>query len=842
MRARLLPALLALLCPGAVVAQKAPAGAPRPAPAKAAPAKTAPAPAPKPAPTKPPQTAAKPGVAAGTKPGAAPAAAPKAAPASPAAARPASAPAPAKAAGPAPTAAPAAPSAAPAAPAAALAELRRGHEAFREGEYAEAARRLGGGLEARLPRSQDYVLFLAAEAEFYAGRPARARALFERLAGLRASRFAPEAPWRVADCLWEEGNRAAAVAAYRRLLAPAPAAKPVRPKKGAPPPEPARKPVKPFVDPVVARFRLAEAATGAEARRLFSQVLVEYPAHPLAAEAERRLGALPGAPPPTGATAAAPDATPSPPSPGPTPAGSPVSPDERLRRARRLAEGKNFAEAVAELEALPADLPEPLRTERDYELGMTKFRMRRDYGRAATLLLGVVDRLTGERAVHAAFHGARALSRADHDDEAIVEYRKVVARWPSSRWAPEAQFLSGWLEFNRGRFREALPGLRETTARFGRTPFAPHAAWYLALSQLLIGDAGGALDSLAQYERLAAHGRDGAEAARRIAYFRGRALLALDRREEGLAALQETARRWPLHHYGLLARARLQSARATVPVELPPRTPPLGPLPVSVARDPAVARADELAAAGLDVEAGLELARDEAALRQRLGAPQALAVLLDRLPRYQNWRRPYQLAESVGAAALGGAPTGLARVVWEAAYPKAYAPMVERHAGPAGNPPLLLYAIMRKESGFSPHDVSYADARGLLQMIPPTSARIASGLDLPFAFEPNDLYDPETNVRLAATYIGQLVKKFGGQIPVVAAAYNAGPRAVMRWCDQNGHRPLDEFVELIAYDQSREYAKRVLGIYAHYVYLYEGRVLDVPLDVNCRYDKGGPDF
>ena len=50
------------------------------------------------------------------------------------------------------------------------------------------------------------------------------------------------------------------------------------------------------------------------------------------------------------------------------------------------------------------------------------------------------------------FHGARALSRADKDDDAIVWYRKVVATYPRTAWAEEAQFLSGWLEFNRGKY------------------------------------------------------------------------------------------------------------------------------------------------------------------------------------------------------------------------------------------------------------------------------------------------------------------------------------------------------------------------------------------------------
>ncbi len=514
--------------------------------------------------------------------------------------------------------------------------------------------------------------------------------------------------------------------------------------------------------------------------------------------------------------------------------------DDRLRRARGLAETKRYAEAVRELEALPGALPAEVRVERDWELGMAKFRMRRDYARAAELLLGIVDKLDPDRAATAAFHGARALSRSNRDDEAIAGYRRVVDRFPQSRWAAEAQFLSGWLDFNRARYAAALPGLEATIARHPRSPFAEDAAWFVALCRFFAGDHAGALDAFARYEKRGASGPEAAEAARRGTYYRGRSLAALGRKDEANALYREAARRWPFHFYGLLARARLREAGAPAELDLPPGRAALGPIGPAAARDPAVARADELAAAGLDVEAGVELQRAEEAIRKRLGRDQGLAVLLNRYPRFSNWHRPYYLAETSGDAALAGAPAGAARAFWEAAYPRAYRGLVERFAPPAGTPPLVLYAIMRKESGFSPHVVSYADARGLLQMIPPTSARVAGELGLPFA--PDDLFVPETNVQLGAAYIGGLFRKFRGEILLTAAAYNGGPRAVMRWCDGNGRRPTDEFVELVTYDQTREYAKRVAGIYAHYHYLYEGKPFDLPLTVDCRYEAGGPEY
>ena len=682
------------------------------------------------------------------------------------------------------------------------AALERGHRAFQAGEYREAARALDG-LAARLPRNADYAQYLAAESEFYAGAPARARALFQALGRRRGSRFTALAPWRAADCLWAEGKRAEAVTAYRKLLGP---------RNGRNAPD--------AVDTVVARFRVAERAPAAEGRRQLWQIHVDSPAHPLSAEAAKRAGG-----PPAGAasaTAAASAAT-----------ESGIEPRERLRRASLLAEGKHYDEAIAELGKMTGALPPELAAERDLEMGTAIYRTRQDYPRAAALLLGAAPKLTGEKAAFAAFHGARALSRVDRDDEAIAGYRQVVERHPTSRWASEAQFLAGWLDFNRGRYRESLPGLRATVSKFGRSSFAADAAWYTTLAHDLLGQPAEALTALDQFARLSGGDQD---AVRRGLYWRARITANLGRGEEARGHLRECVRRWPLDHYGLLARGRLRAENQPVELELAP-APPVAAPPRAAGADPALARAEELARAGLVRDAGFELERAEDEIVRRHGREAALPLLLERYGRMYNFRRAYALAETRGASALAAQPSGGARLVWEAAYPRAYRELAERHAQESGNPGLFLYAIMRKESGFAPNEVSTADARGLLQMIAARGQDMAARLSIPFA--PDELFDPETNIRLGGLYIGTLLKTFRGQIYLAAGAYNGGVKPMMRWCDQHGARPFDEFVELITYRDSREYLKRVVGIYARYLYLYEGKVYELPAKIDPRYLKDG---
>ena len=178
-------------------------------------------------------------------------------------------------------------------------------------------------------------------------------------------------------------------------------------------------------DAALARFRMAEATAARDpeaARNQFLAVARDFPAHPLADEALRRIGG--GTPPPP-----MPAATPVPP---PAAALPELAPADRLRRAESLTKDRHWDEALAELGKLPAGLPPELAAERDYQIGMTKFHMRRDYAAAGELLLAAVPHLSGDKAASAQFHGARALSRADRDDEAISGYRKVVAQFPHS--------------------------------------------------------------------------------------------------------------------------------------------------------------------------------------------------------------------------------------------------------------------------------------------------------------------------------------------------------------------------------------------------------------------------
>ena len=121
--------------------------------------------------------------------------------------------------------------------------------------------------------------------------------------------------------------------------------------------------------------------------------------------------------------------------------------------------------------------------------------------------------------------------------------------------------------------------------------------------------------------------------------------------------------------------------------------------------------------------------------------------------------------------------------------PPAIAELVRQVAPEYRVPPILVLAIMEAESNFNYLAVSPRNAQGLMQMIPETQQR----------FHVRNALDPAQNVRGGMAYLRWLLAYFEGDVALVAAAYNAGERAVERY---RGVPP---------YLETRIYVKRIVA-------------------------------
>ena len=110
-----------------------------------------------------------------------------------------------------------------------------------------------------------------------------------------------------------------------------------------------------------------------------------------------------------------------------------------------------------------------------------------------------------------------------------------------------------------------------------------------------------------------------------------------------------------------------------------------------------------------------------------------------------------------------------------------------------GVDPLLIYSIMHRESSFKKFALSNKGARGLMQLMPATAARLGV----------RDIFDPQQNIEGGVKYMRFLLNLFDGDVRLALAGYNAGEGAVLKY-----RRSVPP------YRETQEYVRRISERYA----------------------------
>jgi soluble lytic murein transglycosylase-like protein len=108
-----------------------------------------------------------------------------------------------------------------------------------------------------------------------------------------------------------------------------------------------------------------------------------------------------------------------------------------------------------------------------------------------------------------------------------------------------------------------------------------------------------------------------------------------------------------------------------------------------------------------------------------------------------------------------------------------------------GVPESLISAIIRIESNFDARAVSPRGAQGLMQLMPSTASLLGV----------RNIFDPQQNIDGGVRHLRTLMERFGHDLPLALAAYNAGEQAVIA---SGGIPP---------YAETRDYITRVLRLY-----------------------------
>jgi soluble lytic murein transglycosylase len=508
---------------------------------------------------------------------------------------------------------------------------------------------------------------------------------------------------------------------------------------------------------------------------------------------------------------------------------SPLSPTDRLGRARALAAAGRVSDLESELSFI-----EPLATRITRPgvfaslRGLALFNARGDYA-VAEKFFAEASRLGTEDAAKELFYVARSRARAQDDRGAEAGYRLVMQRFGSTPWAEQAELSIARIFLAAGTFDKAASAYAQyLQKRGGKARFFDDASYERAVA-LLAG--GQAAESLPLFNRLITRTKD-VRLDAQLRELLAVALLTTGKRDEAIAAFKDVVSKFPLSFPALVAASRLRALGSELPAWLEPPASGATPSPLELKLPADAALLHRL---GLENDAAAALASQEARL-SRSNAPRSGEALCELYGLLEVADRRYAVGQDAATrAGLDRAPGPRSRWMWDCVYPRPYPDVVTRAERERLLPRGLLWAVMRQESGFRPAVRSPVGAVGLLQLMPATAERIAD--ELGEKVEPDGLTRAHASVRLGGAYLRKLIDTFQGSVPLALAAYNAGPQAVSRWLVGGESLPLDLFVARIPYEETRGYVARVMSNVARYAYLEGGEgavqapALDLPKGV-----------
>jgi peptidoglycan lytic transglycosylase len=498
-----------------------------------------------------------------------------------------------------------------------------------------------------------------------------------------------------------------------------------------------------------------------------------------------------------------------------------VQPSERFARAQVYLGQSLHTEAIEELRKfLVADPQSPRRSEAKLKLGIAQVRLKqydqaqetfralvKDGGtesRDASVWLARVylrqgqgeklldlartiatSSLTAEQKGQITLFAGMWLEDQYRFDDAITRYRHVARVGEPVAQRAEARWRVGWVYYRTARYREVSEELRQLGDQHD-SDFEPQALYWM-----------GRAAELSQQP----HARD---------------------------VYLQLCQRYVYTYYCQLARERIdiplselhvsEQIPATIPVNqgthangeatrtVPSRT--------EIEQQSAYRRAIELKTLGLESDAARELAGLTDRYNRDPDVLIALATMLNEVGAYHHALRLARARFRDKLERTGGIVDSS---LWKVAYPTGLLPMIKGQ-GATSVDPYLVAAIIREESQYDRQAVSRVGAIGLMQVMPATANSVAQRLGLP-AVGRDDLFDQDTNIQIGVRYVEQLLDQFSGNIALTIAAYNAGPIIVKSWIALHPGRSQDEFIELIPYQETRQYVKRVLRSYREYLRL-----------------------
>ena len=474
-----------------------------------------------------------------------------------------------------------------------------------------------------------------------------------------------------------------------------------------------------------------------------------------------------------------------------------LSPLQTVEAAQRWFKAGRAADALDLLDAIPARALKGGLAIRERLLRVQILYALRENGKAVAEADGLLrDAGPTKPSLLALLKAAWALLRTG-DHAGIVARGNQILQGAGDAEAirVEALHCMGTSAYVHGRFAEAAKTLAKMEPLKGDPATLASGRYKRAWCLFMLGDVAGAralFDSLARSS-------PGPELHDPSAYWSGRCDILLGDAAAGRARMTALADGRPPGYWGWRAREILAKMGETLPPEALP------PVPAdwrAALAAPEASLARELDWCGLEPEAAAALEPLYAARRAQPLVAYAMATLLTRAGDPGRGLGVLRKAFGPAADQYDSDPAWLA-----VAYPAPYAGRVKTLSSTEGLDPALVYAVIRQESDFDEAAVSPVGARGLMQLMPATAAKVAAEMGQPAPTD-SGLLNPITNLDLGIHYLGTLRRTFNAA--GAAASYNAGEDIVGGWTTAWGPVTEEQFIAMIPYAETRHYAAQVL--------------------------------
>ncbi|MCL4417470.1 MAG: tetratricopeptide repeat protein [Actinobacteria bacterium] len=468
-----------------------------------------------------------------------------------------------------------------------------------------------------------------------------------------------------------------------------------------------------------------------------------------------------------------------------------------------------------------------------FKLGMSYFNLR-DYSKSTELLISCYEKFPSESyADDSLYFLGRAFTSLSQEDNSISYYQKVLSKFPQGNFADDSLYRIGRIYFLRGDLESAAANYEEIINNYPGGDKIPDAYWELGWIQFKSGDYNSAKTTF-QGMKVKFKGTSIGEEAM---FWEARSLQKLGENDAAANIYKEIIDSKTYSYYAFASQRSLKSMSMEYGIPkidntVYPYNPKINELLPEIYKDTDnnnsgsgsgqdgkfthIDKAKELLNLEFYISATKEIEAGSGELEQNNLSILEISTLYLEAKDYLNSQK---LIAKYFSKLKSNLDKPYKDYIYYLLYPYGFKEYIDKYSKQFNIDPLFVLAVIREESRFQPDAGSYAGALGLMQIIPKTGKGIASQLGIA-KFDNQMLLDPELSIKMGAYYLSRQLESFNQNKYYAAGAYNGGPGSMNKWISSWGDKDIEEFIEYVSYDETRNYIKKVMGSYFFYQMLY----------------------